>query len=99
MLGTTSYISLLIACFLAFYVAARHFSHKNFKLKWFWTIVGLGLTWGSIQLGLAKYGYIFFIGESIYIFQDNEIVRFAALASALMQTACIPSKEPFRAWF
>jgi len=99
MLGTTSYITLLIIWYLVSYRTAKHFSHKNFTLAWFWTIVALGGLWGGIQLGLAKYGYILIVGDPIYIFKDNETVRFAALASALMQTACIPSKEPFRAWF
>jgi len=99
MLASISYLALLAIWFWASYLAAKYFSEKNFRLKWFWGMVTISIIWGAIQINLAKEGYILILGSPNYIFQENEIVRFAALASALMQTACIPSKEPFRAWF
>jgi len=98
MAATISYIALLILWFLATYLAAKHFSGSNFKLKSFYSITALSIAWGSIQFELARDGIILLIDEPIYTFKDNQIVRWAALVSVFMQTACIPSKEPFRPW-
>lgn len=98
MAATISYIALLISWFLATYLAAKHFSGSNFKLKSFYSITALSIAWGSIQFGLARDGLIIFIDDPIDTFKDDQTVRWAALVSVFMQTACIPSKEPFRAW-
>lgn len=98
MAATISYIALLIFWFLATYIAAKHFSGNNFKLTSFYSITALSIAWGSIQLGLARDGLILFVDDPIDTFKDDQIVRWAALVSVFMQTVCIPSKEPFRAW-
>ncbi|MGC1331284.1 hypothetical protein, partial [Pseudomonas sp.] len=84
--------------FTTSFVVARHYSGTKFKLKWFWTCVITGGLWGGVQFNLAKNGYILLLGDPMYIFENNITVRWAALISLFMQSICIPSKKPFRAW-
>jgi hypothetical protein len=57
------------------------------------------MVWGMVQLNVARYGYVLFFPSTQGFLIDNYWVRWVAFVSALLQTACIPSKAPSKRWF